>query len=581
MVSRSCANTTTPPSGGPKDTIPPELVQLVPENSTKHFPRTGQKIKLTFNEYTVIKDQNEITLSPPHRKKPTAKVKGKSIEVTFNDTLREECTYTIDFGEALVDNNESNPAPRLIYAFSTGDSIDSMYFTGTVRDYKTLAPVKKALVAIYSDLSDSACLYGNPAAAVKSDEWGYFVFRNVKSIPYRLYAYSDVDNDFAYNPDSDEIAFCDTVIVPVKVIGDSIPELGHFNMKDTLECLGRKADVKLNIFKEHQTKQYLQNSGRKSEKYGFLKFSAGDVQINSIDFWGIDKEQVILQYNQARDSIDFWIDSKYRLPDSLIINLNYKMTDSLGVLVDTVENLSLAIIKEKDSDAAGGITAKGSKQKDTVFNFKVDVKKESIQTDGFSIEHTIPVKIASMDSVVLVETNPKGQKSEKPYRFFQDSTELRRYWFLPEDKLIVGYEYTINIPQGSFIDIEGLPNKAEEIKFEVPKDEKLSFLTLDFKECDCNYIVELTNDKGDTVIKTLYINEDKSAEIQYLKAGKYMIRITRDVNGNRLLDTGNLLSHIQPEEVRFYEYEPEKSIIEIPESTEIVQEINFKKLFFE
>ena len=101
--SHSCANTTTPPSGGPKDTIPPVLLKATPESGTTQFPLTDGRITLLYNEYTVVKTASDILLSPPTKRKPTAKVKGKNIVVTFNDTLRENKTYTLDFGQALVD----------------------------------------------------------------------------------------------------------------------------------------------------------------------------------------------------------------------------------------------------------------------------------------------------------------------------------------------------------------------------------------------------------------------------------------------------------------------------------------------
>ena len=147
LSSHSCANTTTPPSGGPKDTLPPVLLKITPNQGTTGFPLTEGKITLLYNEYTVVKTPTDILLSPPTRRKPQAKVKGKNIVVTLTDTLRADQTYTLDFGQALADNNEGNLAPRLVYAFSTGDSIDSLYFTGSVLDSKTLLPTKGVLVA--------------------------------------------------------------------------------------------------------------------------------------------------------------------------------------------------------------------------------------------------------------------------------------------------------------------------------------------------------------------------------------------------------------------------------------------------
>lgn len=577
LIGRSCARTGTPPSGGPKDTIPPVLISITPGEGTTQFPRTGGKVQLLFNEYTIVKNQNDIILSPPTKKKPTTKIKGKNIIVALQDTLQEERTYTLDFGQTLVDNNEGNIAPKLVYAFSTGSVVDSMYFTGSVFDSKTLKPVSKALVAVYSDLSDSACFLATPDAATKTDDWGFFVIRNIKPEPYRVYAYSDNDGNYKYDPNADDVAFCDSVFVPVEVVRDSIFELGGFLMKDTLKCLSRKSMVSLKMFRELQSVQYLQNSGRRTEKSGFLKFSAANVQINSLEFFGIDSNQVILQYNRTRDSIDFWINSKYRLSDSLLIKVDYMKTDSTGVLSPAVENLSLAVMEEK-SDNNAPKQEKTKKEKDTVFVLSSKVTAETIESEGIELSSEWPLIEIIRDSIRFVETNPKGKKSEKSYSLVQDSIEVTKYRFIPSDALIKGYDYEVTFPKGTMTNLYRLPNSETSVKFQVPQDEKLSTLILDLSSVPCRIIIEMT-DESDKVIRTLTAVEDTQLSIPYVKAGKYKIRITRDINGNGYADTGNLLEKRQPEMVAFYQTSPGQSVLEIPESVEITQEINVESLF--
>ena len=409
--SHSCANTTTAPSGGPKDTLPPVLIKLTPESGTTNFPTTGGKITLQYNEYTVVKTATDILLSPPTRRRPQAKIKGKNIVVTLPDTLRADQTYTIDFGQALADNNEGNLAPRLVYAFSTGETLDSLYFTGTVINSQTLAPVKGALVAAYIDQSDSVCFNQRPDAAVKTDDWGYFVLRNLSDTLYQIFVYSDTDADYKYNPDEDEVGFLDSLYRPTHVVNDSVPELHAFDMKDTLHCSARESMINLVTFKELQTVQYLQNSVRTSERQGYLKFSAANVQIDQLEFVGIPDSSVILQYNVTRDSIDFWINTSYRLDDSLLIRLNYLKTDSTGQLSPCEENLSLAIKKTEDSKQQ----SKDPKQKpDTTFTLVVSAKDETVEQVGVSIESALPMIHVQRDTIQLFETNPKGQKSERP-----------------------------------------------------------------------------------------------------------------------------------------------------------------------
>lgn len=597
ILSRSCANTTTPPQGGPKDTIPPVLLQATPpENSTK-VPTFGSKILLLFDEYTVVKNAQGIMLSPPTKRRPVAKVKGKNIVVTLPDTLRENQTYTIDFGQSLADNNEGNPAPRYVYAFSTGDVVDSLYLTGSLMDSQTLKPVKDALVAIYTDLSDSACFKTVPDAVTKTDDWGFFSIRNIRPDSFMVYAFTDGDSDYKYDPDADQVAFNDSIFIPSAVVRDSntVFEFRNFNMKDTLKCKARKAMINLLMFKELQSIQYLQNSGRKTEKSGFLKFSAADVQINTLKFMGIDSSAVIIQYSPLRDSIDFWINVDYRLEDSLMIKLNYMKTDSTGTLSPYDEDLSLAVMKQpetetpvqtgnrntgKDKENSNG-KKQGKPVKDTVFNIKETVANETVEDEGFYIESDLPIINVITDSIKFTETNPKGQVSEKKYKFWQDSLFVRRYHFLPDEKITKGYDYTVTFPQGTFTNLDRLPNALKEVKFKIPQDENLCSITLSLKDVTGHFIVELVDEKGSNVLRKFLVSEDKEVKIPYLKAGKYMVRLTKDANGNGFADTGNLLKRKQPEIAKFYSKgdDTDSQMLVLEEGFDIEQEINVKSVF--
>jgi len=578
LSSHSCANTTTAPGGGPKDTLPPVLIKLTPPSGTTEFPTVGGKVALQYNEYTIVKTATDILLSPPTRRRPMAKVKGKSIVVTLQDTLRADQTYTIDFGNALVDNNEGNPAPRLVYAFSTGDVLDSLYFTGTVINCTTLQPVKGALVAAYIDQSDSACFNTLPDAVVKTDDWGYFALRNLKDTVYQLFVYTDKDNDYKYNPDEDEVGFLDSLYHPTRVVNDSVPELHAFNMKDTLLCNARESMVTLVTFKELQSVQYLQNSGRTTNRQGFLKFSAADVQINNLEFVGIPDSSVILQYNATHDSLDFWINTSYKLDDSLLIRLNYLKTDSTGQLAPVDENLSLAV-KKTEQDSRSGKDKDQKKQADTTFKLQISANDETVEQLGVRLESTLPLIRVFRDSLVLTETNPKGQQSVKAFRFEQDTSDIRRYIITPTDALLRGYDYELSIPQGTFFNLDNLPNEKASAKFKVPQSETLSQLEVHLTGVEERYIVELTDEKGTKVIRTYQTDKSGVLLFPYLQEGKYMIRITCDKNRNGYADTGNLLARKQPEVVRFYESSPGNKVLEIPESAEIEQTIDLKSMF--
>jgi hypothetical protein len=574
LLSHSCANTTTAPQGGPKDTLPPIIREIVPQNGTTGFPTTGGTLTLTFDEYTVVKNSGEILLSPPVKKKLKTKVRGKSIVVTLQDTLRENTTYTIDFGSALADNNEGNIAPRTVYTFSTGDVIDSMYVTGRVIDCQTLTPVPKTLVALYRDHADSACFNALPDAAAYTDEWGFFTLRNIAPEAFRVYAYSDADGDFKYNPDGDKVAFLDSLFTPSAVVRDSIYELRGFDMKDTAACTARVPMLELNLFTGLQSVQYLQNSGRTAEKMGFLKFSAGDVVINSMTFVGIDSTDYLVQYNPARDSLDFWITYRYHLEDSLILRLNYMKTDSTGALVTTDESVVLGM----PTDTAL-IRKNKEREKDTLFVLKVTSTPETVEQDGILLESEFPILSMVTDSISLTETNPKNQTEVRAIHLERDTTDIRRFILRPEGKLQPGYTYTVSIPRGTFTNLFGLPSREETLRISLPTGEELSMLTIPLTGVDSRYIVELTTEKLDRVHRRFVVEKDSVLVCPYLKADKYVIRILEDRNRNGIYDMGNLLEHRQPERVLIFESEPGKRVLEIPERSEVEQPIDIQTLF--
>lgn len=180
LFSPSCANTTTPPSGGPKDTIPPVIRKMEPMSGAVNVPRHKTRLEFTFDEYVVVKDPKSLFLSPPLSKAPKYKISGKSVIISFEEDLDSAKTYVLDLTNAIGDNNEGNMFPGFSLVFSTGERIDSMMITGSVVDCNSLKPLKGATVMLYKDQADSAIFLHRPDAAVKTDEWGFFCLRKYR-----------------------------------------------------------------------------------------------------------------------------------------------------------------------------------------------------------------------------------------------------------------------------------------------------------------------------------------------------------------------------------------------------------------
>ena len=575
IFSHSCANTTTPPTGGPKDTIPPILTEIYPGIGMTQVPVHKTKLEMKFNEYVVVKDPKSLYLSPPMEKMPKYRLKGKSVIVSFEEDLDSNKTYTLDVTNAIADNNEGNMYPGFTLVFSTGDKVDSMVVTGTVQDCNTLEPVKGATVMLYKDQADSAIFLKRPDAAIKTDQWGFFCLRNIQDTVFRMYALFDENNNNKFDPETEKVAFIDTVIRPEMMVNDTLFELKKFEMDDTLNCLARKTEYELNLFKEKPTKQMIVNKERVGERTAYITFMAPYAQIDSLWIKGVPQDNIITQFNLVQDSLEIWINDPKKQPDTLFLNVKYMKTDTLGLLNSFTEEIKL--LKPKTS--AGKSSKKDIKKEDTTAVFTIEAKPETIEQYGFVMEFKYPVVESAFDSLSFRYLNPRQQEEKGTYKVIQDSLNLRKYVVRPDVTLQPGYEYFLKVPHRKFKDINGFYNDSTEVKVKLPNDDKLSTINLTLSNVHNKYIVDLLNDKRNKVLRSYIVEKDEVLKFPYLKAGKYSIRITEDVNRNGLVDTGNLLEHKQPEKVRFYKLDDGTFLIDVPEMTEMDQSIDVMEMF--
>lgn len=577
LFSPSCANTTTPPSGGPKDTIPPVIKKMEPGDGSLMVPVHKPHISFTFDEYVVVKDQQSLFLSPPLEKPLKYRMKGKSLIILFQNDLDSNKTYTLDITNAIGDNNEGNMFPGYVLTFSTGNTIDSMMVTGIVQDCNTLMPVKGATVMLYKDHADSAIFKKRPDAAAKSDDWGFFCLRNIEDTVYRMYAIKDENNNKIYEPDNELVAFIDTLIRPFVKVNDSLPELKKYDMKDTASCLARKTEYELNLFKETPSKQMIVNKERLGERTAYITFMAPNAEIDSIWMRDIPSEKLITQFNIEKDSLEIWVNQQGTLPDTLFLYVDYMKTDSIGNMTPYIEEVKLT--KPRKVGAAAKSSRKDIKKEDTTAVFTLKAESETIEQYGFQIEFKYPLIRSAFDSLEFKYINPKQQEFKAKYTLEQDTLNLRKFTVRPIEKLLPGYEYILKVPHRKFRDINGFYNDSTEVKVSLPNDDKLSTLTLNMNNVSNKYIIDMLTEKRDKIVRSYIIDSDSRLVFPYMKAGKYSIRITEDKNRNGIVDTGNLLEKKQPEKVKFFKLEDGTFLIDIPEMTELEQNIDVSELF--
>lgn len=623
---QSCANTTAGPTGGPKDTIPPRITAIEPDAVRTGFPRQKGRIYITFDEYVNLKNPaNEIVVSPPVRKRPEFRIRQKSVAVNFKDTLREDQTYTINFGNAIADVNENNLFRNYVYTFSTGSEIDSMIISGNVMNYETLHPMKGITVALYTEPRDSSVFVDTPVALSKTDEWGYFCVRGLKGIPYTLFAFEDKNYNNLYDKGAEYGGFATEPLTPaVAATSEDLPQLKVMDMRDTLACLSRPSEVEIYMYMEKSDNQYLVNYGRISEREMFLKFNTKGVQIDTFLIKGIYNDRIIRQFNPEGDSLTFWINDRRRLDDTLTMRLSYMKTDSTGNLSPKGETLKFIKPFDKNSTdksrrrSGNSQTAKSyaeslnqdirngkaqdrdqrkqqeeyekqlkdemrrrsEEKRPDLLEFTLTANPESVENLGIDFRFKAPLIKSQFDSIGFTRTTPRQITSDVPFRIEKDTTDLLHYVMFAEEAYKAGNDYMLRIPTGIFMDINGFTNDSTEKKFNLPTNDRLSSITLDVVNTKGGkYIVELVNEKRDKVFLKYVINSDKELIFPYLTAGRYSFRITEDLNRNGKLDVGDVLRRIPPEKARLLKLKSGSAIIELKEQTDLTQSADIEEIF--
>lgn len=574
----SCANTTQAPTGGLKDTIPPVILNVTPPSGGVNVPLTGMKFVLEFDEFATVKTQNNIVMSPSLPHPPKCVVRGKNIIVSFEDTLSENTTYSISFDKAIGDLNEGNLIPGYTYVFSTGSYVDSMYFTGTVRDSKKMEPVKNAVVMFYKDLSDSALFKSKPYAYTKTDDWGYFSMAYLEDTVYRVYALADANNNLTYDTESEDVGFIPGTVRPLTKVTDSLPDIMKFDPKDTVNCMSRKSQYDIVLFREKATKQYIESSERLSEKSAKVKFFAPNAWIDSVWVPGFTAERLITQLNSEQDELRIWINDTKSYDDTMHLFVAYRKTQNDNSLKADLEHLKLLLL-----DSNGKPVKKKAHQtvekSDTICKLTVTADPKLVEEDGVILSFDKPIIYENFADIRFTQLNARQEEEDVQFTVEADSTSLLRYILRPGRGLEQGIDYYVKIPHQAFRDIDGFYSDSLETKFTLPNKETMSSIALNVTGTDgAVYNIELLDKSASKVLKNFWISKDGIYSVYYLDKGEYCIRITRDENGNRKVDTGSVLEGRLPEKVRFFKIDDVKEI-PVPENSEVEQEIDLKEIF--
>ena len=605
IVVYSCASMGNP-DGGPYDEEPPKFVRSTP----KPFAINSKEKKVTieFDEFIKLeKAAEKVVVSPPQLEQPEIKASGRKVVVGLVDSLRPNTTYTIDFADAIVDNNEGNPLGNYAFTFSTGTTIDTMEVSGTVLSASDLEPVKNIQVGLHSDLSDSAFMKKPFDRVSRTDSRGHFSIRGIAPGKYRIYALMDGNQNYLFDSKTEMIAFSDSIIIPAMEDAMRQDTIWKDSLTiDTIKSVGYirflPDDIILRAFKEENDRQYLTRSERDKENHFVLTFSARADTLPTLKGLNFDeRDAFIIEKTDRNDSICYWIkDSLIYQMDTLEIQMDYLATDTLDRLVPQTDTLFLANKLTRAEREKLEAKAAEEKEKERKKKEKKGEKSEPEPTkfltlnvdapSAFDLDRNVYLSfdepVASIDTAAIhMEIKKDSLWEEIPFLFVSDSVLPRKYEILAEWE--PEKEYQLSIDSMAFKGVYGLHTNKVKQTMKVKKLDEYGTILLNITGADSTAVVELLDGSG-KVLRQQRITPQNTADFYYLNPGtKFYIRLFNDRNGNGVWDTGKYSEHLQPEEVYYFpkvwemkanfEFEENWNINAVPVEKQKLDEIKKQK----
>ena len=577
------------PDGGWYDETPPRVVGASP--AEKATGVKTRKLHIRFNEFIKIENATEnVVVSPPQLESPDIKAGGKSIDIELKDSLKANTTYTVDFSDAITDNNEGNPLGNYTYSFSTGEHIDTMEVSGWVLAAENLEPVKGILVGLYANLADSAFRTQPMLRVAKTDGRGHFVIRGIAPGKYRVYALQDVDGDYHLTQKGEQMAFNREVIVP-----SSKPDVRQDTLwRDSLriDSISRVSythflpdNIMLRAFTHVQTDRFFTKAERTLPECFSLVFTAGSnelPQLRGLNFNNAERAFIVMP-TAKKDTITYWIkDSALINQDTLRMQMQYWSTDTTGQLrmkQDTIEILSKTPyakrLKEKQKKAEEWKKAQDKAQKkgepfETIMRpeaLKVEVKVNNSIAPDENVRIELPTPLQSLDSTkVHLYSKRDTLWYEARYRLRVreggDSLApvgtnlLHKRWLELQAEWKPGVEYSFELDSLALTDIYGTTSGKIKQGFKVREDKEFATLAVSLTALtDSNVVVQLLNGQDAVVKQTRALAG--TANFYYLQPATYYLRLFVDRNGNGRWDTGDFYRGEEPETVYYFPEEIE------------------------
>mgnify|MGYP000380308032 CR=1 FL=1 len=562
LILTQCANSISPPQGGPKDVTPPVALETTPENRSANF--TGKSFIIKFNEFVKLENVEQSALiSPPMKEAPDYKVKGKTIQVKFNEDLKPNTTYSVYFGDAIVDITESNPLSNFTYIFSTGDYVDSLSIYGNVINAFDLLPVEAAYVMLYKDNNDTIQFDSLPYFVVpyylsKTNVDGKLQFSGLSDDDFLIFSINDQNSNYIFDQPGEQIAFLDSLIHPTYFEQPKIDSIAIDSIAEEIMVPDTIMAIRDSIANS------IQNEIIDNNRLDLFMFLSPDTIQRLLKAEVVEKNNIRFSFSQPARNVKFEM-LKYYFPDSLRIEVFSKDEDTLTWYLRTppIDSLELFVTQYEDTLGTAYLKLDPEKKSARIKKKEKDEKKvEPLRWksniisniigigDSLNITFSQPmVNFNNIDSsLVVIETDTI---LDPDFRF----TDSLRMNIIFPFKTKEETRYRIYFPDSAFSSWNNIHTEAIDMNFKTLPLKEYGILTFNLHPIeDQNYIFQLMDENEVILQEVLFIN-DTTISFEYLKPANYIFKIVFDTNKNNIWDPGNYGLMLQPEHVIYYQKE--------------------------
>jgi len=562
------------PSGGPRDEDPPRVLESEPANYSTRF--SAKKIYITFDEFIVLDNVNqELVVSPPMEEKPEIKLRKKTIIIEFEETLKENTTYTFNFGSSIKDLHEGNKLLNFEYVFATGDVLDSLSVKGTLKFAEDLTvPEDPISIMLYDDLNDSVPLKDIPLYIGRSDDSGIFSVNNLRPDVYKVFALKDGNYNFLFDLPTEEIGFLDTsLILNAEFARSILEEKGLLDStgqtSDTMQVpvdsllmpvdtsgmapdslVGKGPDlnsiyIDLLLFTEETETQYITDYSRSDPwkiQMMFARPLTDSFRYRALSTMPEETLDVLEYFTAGRDTLTLWIrDSVNYKRDTLLMEVNYTMKDTSHQYVTLSDTLIFSYRKKSTKKKK----SKTEKKQTLIISTIRNNGDLDLNTD-LSFVLGVPLKEIN-DSLISFYQIPDTIEIPESFQTGVDTSLLTRGWLSAD--WASNSKYRMILLPGAISSIYPLEHDTMDIKFNTRDIEYYGQILLNLENVHNQVMILLIN--KDNVIRKLIVDTPGLYTFSYLVPQEYRIKFIHDLNGNGKWDTGKYLKKLQPEPVEF------------------------------